>query len=226
VAELTVALMLAETRSIVRAHMSLIQEHKWRGDLYVLDKVGLEMNSATVGLIGFGAIGQRVSRILSGFGSSIIVYDPYIAQEVITGHGFRKVSLDDLLREADIVSLSCRLTPETRGLIGEREISLMKRSAYVINTARGELIQSEHLYNALREKRIAGAGLDVFEAEPPPAESLIYQLDNVTVTTHLGGASIQAAEIGASVLAGEVYKHLLGTDTPSYCVNREVLSQT
>jgi D-3-phosphoglycerate dehydrogenase / 2-oxoglutarate reductase len=99
----------------------------------------------------------------------------------------------------------------------------MKRTAYVINTARGELIQHEHLYRALQDRRIAGAGLDVFEAEPPPPDSLLYHLDNVTVTTHLGGASIQAAEFGARVLAGEVYKLLSGTCTPRYCVNPEVL---
>ena len=224
VAELTVALMLAETRSIVRAHHSLMQERRWRGDLYVLEKVGFEMNSATVGLIGFGAIGQKVARIVSGFGASVIVYDPYADPETIARSGYRSVSLDDLLREADIVSLHCRLTPETRGMIGQREIALMKRTAYLINTARGELVQSEHLYRALKDGAIAGAGLDVFEAEPPPADSLIYQLDNVTATTHLGGASIQAAQIGTRILAGEIFHYLTGTDSLRFCVNPEVLS--
>jgi D-3-phosphoglycerate dehydrogenase len=224
VAELTVALMLAETRSIVRAHMSLMKERRWRGDLYVLEKVGLEMNSAVIGLIGFGAIGQKVARIVAGFGASVIVNDPYVDPVTIMGQGYRAVSLDDLLREADIVSLHCRLTAETRGMIGEREIDLMKRTAYLINTARGELVQSEHLYKALKDGRIAGAGLDVFEAEPPPPESLIYQLDNVTATTHLGGASIQAAQIGTRILAGEVFNYLTGKDRHKYCVNPEVLA--
>lgn len=225
VAELAVGLMLAEMRSIARAHISLMQEHRWRGDLYVFEKVGLELGAATVGLIGFGAIGKKVARILHGFGARVLVYDPYVPAESVRQAGCEPVALDELLRTADIVSLHARLTPETRGMIGAREIGLMKKSAYLINTARGELIQHEALYRALKEHRIAGAALDVFEAEPPPPESLLYQLDNVTVTTHLGGASVQAAEIGATVLMGEIFKFLRGTERPRYCVNPEVFSR-
>ncbi len=226
VAEHTVALILAETRNIVRAHTSLMQDQRWRGDLYVFEKVGLEMNSAVVGVVGFGAIGRKVSRILSGFGARILAYDPIVAPEEISESGYESVPLDKLLREADIVTLHARLTPESRAMLGEREFGLMKESAYLINTARGELVQHEHLYRALKEKKLAGAALDVFEAEPPPPESPLYQLDNVTVTTHLGGASIQAAEIGAAVMAGEIYKFITGQETPKYCVNPEVFAQS
>jgi D-3-phosphoglycerate dehydrogenase len=226
VAELTVGLILAETRSIARAHISLMQEQRWRGDLYVYEKVGLEMNSAVVGVIGFGAIGSKVARILAGFGARILVFDPYLAAEEISKLGYKPVSLDELLEESDIITLHARLTPQTRGMLGAREFGLMKKSAYLINTARGELVQHEHLYRALKERRIAGAALDVFEAEPPPPESPIYQLDNVTVTTHLGGASIQAAEIGAAIMAAEVYKFMMGTETPKYCVNPEVFARS
>ena len=226
VAEHTVALILAETRSVARAHISLMQEMRWRGDLYVFEKVGLELNSAVVGIIGFGAIGRKVAHILAGgFGSKILAYDPYVPAEEITRLGYRPVSLEELLRESDIISLNARLTPQTRGMLGEREFGLVKKSAYLVNTARGELIQHEHLYRALQEKRLAGAALDVFEAEPPPPESPIYQLDNVTATTHLGGASIQAAEIGADIMAGEIYKFLVSGETPKYCVNPEVFAR-
>jgi len=115
VAELTVGLMLAEMRSLVRAHLSLMQHHAWRGDLYVFDQVGLELSAATVGLVGFGAIGKKVAQILLGFGARVLVYDPYVPAADVRGAGCAPVALDDLLRTADIVSLHARLTKETRG---------------------------------------------------------------------------------------------------------------
>ena len=110
VAELTVGLMLAETRSIARAHISLMQEHRWRGDLYVQEKVGLEMNSAVIGIIGLGAIGGKVAGIMSGFGARILVHDPHLAASEVEALGYRAVTLDELLKESDIISLHPRLT--------------------------------------------------------------------------------------------------------------------
>lgn len=222
VAEFTVGLMLAESRSIVRAHMSLMTEHRWRGDLYVHECVGLELSRAVVGLVGFGAIGSKVARLVAAFGATVLVYDPYVPAEKVEQAGYRPVSLDELLRRSDFVSLHARLTPESKGMIGARELGLMKKSAYLINTARGELVQHDHLYRALKEKQLAGAALDIFEAEPPPPDSPLFTLDNVTATTHLGGASIQAAEIGAEVAARGVYQFISGTATPQFCVNPEV----
>jgi D-3-phosphoglycerate dehydrogenase len=222
VAELAVGLILAATRNIVEAHISLMAERRWRGDLYVYESVGLELSRATAGLVGFGAIGSKVARILTGFGANILVYDPFVAADKIESLGYRSVGLDELLREADIVSLHARLTPETQGMIGARELGLMKRSAYLINTARGELIQHDQLYRALAQKQIAGAGLDIFEAEPPPPDSPLFKLHNVVATTHLGGASIQAAEIGAEVAVHGVFQFIRGTEIPKFCVNPEV----
>jgi D-3-phosphoglycerate dehydrogenase len=222
VAEFTVGLILAESRNIVRAHMSLMIDKQWRGDLYVHECVGLELNSAVVGIVGFGAIGSKTAHLLAGFGSKILVYDPYVPADRLAEFDYQAVELDQLLRESDFVSLNCRLTSETEGMIGERELGLMKRSAYLINTARGELIQHNHLYRALQEKRIAGAALDIFEAEPPPSDSPLFGLDNVTAVTHLGGASIQAAEIGAEVAARGVYQFITGLEKPKFCVNPEV----
>ena len=226
VAEFTVGMILAATRNIPLAHGSLTRERRWRGDLYVHEKVGPELNSSVVGLIGFGAIGRKVAFILKAFGARIMAYDPYASPTQMASLEVEIADLDDVLKHSDIISMHARLSPESEEMIGAREINLMKPSAYLVNTARGELIDHGALYDALGEKRIAGAALDVFEAEPPPEESPIYGLDNVVATTHLGGASKQAAKIGANIAAVEIYKIITGTDGPDYCVNPVVFEST
>jgi D-3-phosphoglycerate dehydrogenase len=219
VAEYTVGMMLAQSRNITRSHMSLMIEKRWRGDLYTQEVVGNELNSSVVGLIGSGAIGSKVARLVQAFGAKVLVYDPFIPAEKIRAMDCEPVELDALLRKSDFISLHARLTKDTQGMIGEREIGLMKKTAYIINTARGELIQHNSLYKALKDKKIGGAALDIFEAEPPASDSLLYQLDNVTATSHLAGASIQAAEIGARVLCDGIYKFIVKKETPKFCVN-------
>ena len=221
-AEFTIGLMLAESRKITLSHMSLMNEKRWRGDLYQHTEVSLELNSSIVGLIGFGAIGKKVAHILLAFGSRILVYDPYLETTDIKASGCEPVDLDTLLRDSDFISLHARLNEETKGMIGAREIGLMKPTVYLINTARGGLIDHAALYKAIGEKKIAGAALDIFEAEPPPDASPLYETPNITATSHLGGASIQAAEIGASVLADGMYEFLVGSGKPKFCVNPEV----
>jgi D-3-phosphoglycerate dehydrogenase len=219
VAEFTVGLMLAQSRSITRSHMSLMIEKRWRGDLYTYDRVGKELGSSTVGLVGSGAIGSKVARLVQAFGANVLVYDPYLPVEKIQQLGAEPVDLDQLLSQSDFISLHSRLTKETLGMIGPREIGLMKQTAYLINTARGELIQHGALYKALMERRIAGAALDIFEAEPPPADSLLYNLENVTATSHLAGASVQASLIGARVLCEGIYDYIVNKNIPRFCVN-------
>ncbi|NPV75744.1 MAG: 2-hydroxyacid dehydrogenase [Anaerolineae bacterium] len=223
VAEFTVGMMLAQSRNITRSHMSMMTEKRWRGDLYTLDVVGKELNSSVVGLVGSGAIGGKVAHIVRAFGARVLIYDPYIPAEKIKEMGGEPVELETLLKECDFISLHARLTKETRGMIGEREIQLMKPTAYLINTARGELVDHNALYKALKEKRLAGAALDIFESEPPPDDSPLYLLDNVTVTSHLAGASLQAAEIGARVLAEGVFNYIYKQETPRYCVNPDYI---
>lgn len=222
VAEFTVGLMLASSRKIALCHTSMFNEKRWRGDLYQYTEVGLELNSSVVGLVGFGAIGKKVAKLLLAFGSRVLVSDPYVEEEEIRAMGCEPAALDSLLSQSDFVSLHARLTDETKGMIGTDEIGMMKPSAYLINTARGELIDHGSLYKALSEGKLAGAALDIFEGEPPPEDSPLYGLDNITATSHLGGASIQAAEIGASVLSDQVYEYLVGTGRPPFCVNPEV----
>ncbi len=219
VAEFTVGMMLAQSRSITRCHLSMVNERRWRGDLYTHDVVGNELGSSVVGLIGSGAIGGKVARIVQGFGAKVLVYDPFLTAEKVRAMGCEPADLDTLLKSSDYVCLHPRLTKETMGMIGEREIGLMKKTAYLINTARGELVQHDALYKALKENRIAGAALDICEAEPPPPDSPAWTLENITISSHLGGASIQAAEIGARVLAEGVYNYVIKKETPRYCVN-------
>jgi D-3-phosphoglycerate dehydrogenase len=223
VAEFTVGMMLAQSRSITKCHFSMVTEKRWRGDLYTHDSVGNELGSSVVGLIGGGAVAGKVARMVQGFGAEVLIYDPYLPDEKVLSMNCKPVDLDSLLNQSDFVSLHPRLTKETTGMIGKRELALMKKTAYLINTARGELVQHDALYDALREKRIAGAALDICESEPPPENSPVYSLDNVTVTSHLAGASIQAAEIGAKVLAQGIYDYIIKNEIPRYCVNPDFI---
>jgi len=186
VADLTIGLMLVLLRGICRANSST-RQGGW--DRYV----GHELGAITVGLIGTGKIGSAVARRLSPFGTNIVGYDLAPNATLTSKYGLRYVSLDELLSTADIVSLHVPLTKETRGMIGAKELSLMKSSAYLVNTARGELVDEEALYEYLKSHRIAGAALDVFSKEPPRGNPLL-QLDNVIVTPHIGAYTYEAME--------------------------------
>jgi len=201
-----------------------MRDKAWRGDLYVYDQVGKELNSSVVGLIGFGAIGMKVAKLVQAFGSKVLVYDPFVTDEIIEAEGCIAASLDEILEQSDYVSLHARETEQTRGMIGQKEIEKMQKTAYIINTARGGLIDHAALYAALSEKRIAGAALDIFESEPPEESSHLFQLDNVTATSHLGGASMQAAEIGADVLMKGIYDFIVENKVPDHCVNKEFVN--
>lgn len=226
VAEFTVGLMLSVSRNIARSHTSLMRDKAWRGDLYVYDQVGKELNSSTVGLVGFGAIGMKVAKLVQAFGAKVLVIDPFVTDEVIKAKGCTPATLDEILEQCDYISLHARETDQTRGIIGVDQIAKMKKTAYIINTARGGLIDHDALYAALSENRIAGAGLDIFEAEPPPETSPLFSLENVTAVSHLGGASMQAAEIGADVLMKEVYAYIVEKKIPQHCVNKDFIKFT
>lgn len=186
VADLTLGLILALLRGICKADNST-REGKW--DRFI----GHELGALTVGLIGTGRIGSAVARRVHAFGAHILAYDLVQNTALVEKYGVRYVALNELLSTSDIVSLHVPLTPETRGMIGAKELSLMKPSAYLVNTARGELVDEEALYRFLRDRRIAGAALDVFSKEPPKGSPLL-QLDNVIVTPHIGAYTYQAIE--------------------------------
>jgi len=219
VAEHALGLLLATLRKIPQSMISL-KGGGWREEKYL----GGELSGATVGIIGFGNIGFLLAKKLSGFNIKLLAYDPYISKEKIESAGGEKADLSDLLRKSDIVSLNLALTPETFHLIGENELRQMMPTSYVINTARGPLIDEKALYRALKEGWIAGAGLDVFEEEPAKMDNTLFSLDNVVVTPHLGGSTHRARQ-RLVMMAVENLLRVLKGDLPDRenMINPEVL---
>ena len=196
VIEFTVGFILAELRGIGRAHKAL-SEGNWQGELYRYDQAGRELRGLTVGLVGFGAVAQGLVPYLKPFGVRIVTFDPYVSAERLADLGAERVEFDDLLRQSDVVSIHARVTPETRGMIGAAQLALMKPDAYLINTARGPLVDYDALYTALASGHLAGAGLDCFPQEPPPPDWPLLRLPNVTLTPHIAGSSQGSAQRGA-----------------------------
>ncbi len=179
-----------------------------------------ELYRKVLGVVGLGKIGLRVAEIATrGFDMSIVTYDPYIPQERADRVGADLVgSLDELLKRADFVSLHIPLTEETKGFIGERELALMKPSAFLINTSRGPVVDEEALVKALEREEIAGAALDVFDPEPPNPANPLLKLDNVITTPHIAGNSEEALFRMATTVAEQVLKVLRG-EPPDYLAN-------
>ncbi|POT58504.1 oxidoreductase [Citrobacter amalonaticus] len=187
VAEFTVGMILAEMRNIARSHDAL-RDKFWRKDSPNHQAIP-ELGGKVVGLVGLGHIAQLVAGFLSGFGSEILFYDKYVESH----DGYEKVdSLDELLQRVDVVSLHARLTPETENLINAHHFALMKNSAIIVNTARSGLINEGDLIAALKAGEIMGAALDTFDDEPLPDDSAFYTLNNVTITPHIAGSTIDA----------------------------------
>lgn len=222
VSEHALALIFALLRKLLRATGHL-KSGGWRGDRALL---GGELMGSTVGIIGFGRIGQRLATKLKGFEVRILAYDPYLSKEKAPDLGANFVSLETLLKESDIISVHCALTEETRHLIGERELRLLKPTAYLVNTARGPVIDEKALQKALIEGRLAGAGLDVFEEEPPRPNNPLLTMENVVATPHCGGSTWRARENSVRLVMGNVAKILLGELPPlENIANPAVLSK-
>ncbi|AEE92268.1 Phosphoglycerate dehydrogenase [Tepidanaerobacter acetatoxydans Re1] len=222
VSDFAVGLMIAECRNIARAHHA-IKNGIWRKEFSNSDWTP-ELNGKTVGLVGFGYIGKLVAKKLSGFGVNIIIYDPFVKKEKVEELGFRHVDKDTLFRESDFISLHARLSKDTKNLVSEKELSLMKPTAYLINTARAGLIDQEALTNALKNKKIAGAGLDVFWEEPLPENSEFLELDNVTLTTHIAGTTKEALTRSPELLVRDIEK-FLSEGKADFIINPEVLEK-
>ncbi|WP_330457853.1 2-hydroxyacid dehydrogenase [Streptomyces sp. NBC_00820] len=208
-AEFTVGLLLAALRRIPQAHELLVRQGSWAGSAYyTYDRAGLELEDLPIGLIGYGAVGSRVARVLCAFGARVMVYDPYARGEV---HGLRVSSLDELLGRSRVVTLHARLTAETRGLIGKRELALLPPGAVVVNAARGPLLDEAALCDALENGHLSAAALDTYADEPLPADSRLRALaDRVVLTPHLGGASREVARKAARIAAAEVGRWVRG----------------
>jgi D-3-phosphoglycerate dehydrogenase len=208
VAEFTIGAILAETRNITRGHDAL-RRGEWRGDLYRADLAGEELSEMTVGLIGYGEVGRRVVKLLKAFGCRILVSDPYV--QVSTDDlrdGVIQTSLDQLLAESDVVSLHARVTPETTAMMNKNTLAQMKKGAYLINTARGPLLDYDALYEVLTKNHLRGAMLETFAIEPPPANWPLLRLPNVTLTPHIAGASVKTIRYAAALIAEEVRRYL------------------
>ncbi|MER8007418.1 MULTISPECIES: 2-hydroxyacid dehydrogenase [unclassified Streptomyces] len=208
-AEFTVGLMLSALRRIPQAHNLLAGRGSWQGAAYyTYEHSGLELEDLPVGLVGYGAVGSRVARALCAFGAQVMVHDPYVRGEI---HGLRVHSLDELLRRSRVITLHARLTPETRGLVGARELALLPEGAVVVNVARGPLLDEDALCDALESGRLSAAALDTYATEPLPADSRLHALaERVVLTPHLGGASRAVAEKAARIAAGEVGRWVRG----------------
>ena len=217
VAEFTIGAMLAETRKIRVGHETL-RKGEWRGDLYRADTTGRELNEMTVGVIGYGKIGTRLVKILQAFGCRILVSDPYVQLDPadVTA-GVEQVSLDTLLEQSDVVTLHPRVTEETTQMINKDTLARMKPDALLINTARGPLCNYDDLYNALKDGIIGSAMLETFSVEPTPPDWPLLQLDNVTLTPHIAGASVRTAQYAAQVLAEDVKNYITGAPLNNLC---------
>jgi D-3-phosphoglycerate dehydrogenase / 2-oxoglutarate reductase len=217
VAEFTIGAILAETR-LIRAGHEALRKGEWRGDLYRADLTGTELSELTVGLIGYGFIGTKVTRLLKPFGCRILVADPYkTLSPEDAADGVVPVNLDRLLAESDVVSLHARVTEETKGFLAAPQFTRMKRGAFFINTARGPMVNYEDLYQALASRHLRGAMLETFWLEPPPKDAALLRLDNVTLTPHIAGASTTTVKIAARMAAEEVRRYLAGEPPLNPC---------
>jgi len=204
-AEQTLALLLALSRNIPRADATMRQGLWEKKGL-----TGTEVFGKTLGVIGLGRIGREVARRARAFGMKLLGYDPYVADEVLSHEGIERATVEQIVRGADYITVHSPLTPETRGLIGAKEFQMMKKTARLINCARGGIIDETALAEALKAKRIAGAALDVFSQEPLPADHPLRSLDNVVLTPHLGAATAEAQENVAIELAQQIVDFLHG----------------
>ncbi|MSS77737.1 2-hydroxyacid dehydrogenase [Anaerococcus sp. AGMB00486] len=202
VSEFTVGLMISESRNIARSNYSL-KNGEWRKK-FPNGTLPLSIKSSTIGLIGYGSIGKEVAKLLSSFGPKIIVNDDYIENV----EKFEKVSKDELLKRSDIISIHTRLTKETKNMIDYEDFDKMKNSAIIINTARSGLIREKALLDALINKKIASASIDVFDIEPLPKDHPFTKLDNITITSHIAGSTLDNFKNSPNILVRSILNKL------------------
>lgn len=201
VAEHVMAMMLCLTKRIGETDRFMRRQNNIPRAQYI----GHNVLGKTIGIIGVGHVGTRVAELCRGlFQMRVLGFDPYLDAAQLSAKGVQKVALEELLAQADYVSVNCPLTRETRGLMGAREFGLMQKHAYFVTTARGSITDEDALVQALREQRIAGAGLDVWEQEPPPAGHPLMQFDNVLVSPHTAGVTVESRRNIATIAAEQL----------------------
>jgi len=197
-AEHTVALLLSLARNIPQAN-SVLKAGEWRRS----DFMGIEVRGKTLGIIGLGNVGSEVARRARGLEMKLIAHDPFISVDAARYLQVELVSIEQILKESDFITLHLLLTSSTKNMIGAKELTMVKPTVRIINTARGELIDEEALIKAIKEKRVAGAAIDVFTVEPT-TESILFEHDNIIVTPHLGASTTEAQTMAARDVSKQV----------------------
>ncbi|WP_324715679.1 phosphoglycerate dehydrogenase [Carboxydochorda subterranea] len=213
-AEHALALMLAVARRIPWAHHSLASERRWERHRFM----GVQLAGKTLGLVGLGRIGTEVARRARAMGMTVVAHDPYVTGERAAQLGVELMDLDPMLERCDFVSIHCPLTPRTRHLLDASRLARLRPTAYLVNCARGGIVDEAALARALAQGRLAGAALDVYETEPLPADSPLFGLPNVVMTPHLGASTREAQASAARTVAEEVLRVLSG-ELPHSAVN-------
>jgi D-3-phosphoglycerate dehydrogenase / 2-oxoglutarate reductase len=218
VAEHALGMLLTLSKRIIQADRALRRDANVNRN----ELMGTEVHGKTVGIVGLGNVGRRIAALCRGLlGMNVLAYDPYLSTSEMAERGAEKVTLDELLRRSDYVSINCPLTRESRGMIGAREFASMQKHAYFITTARGFIHDEAALLEALRNKQIAGAGLDVWSKEPPPPQHPLLQFDNVLASPHTAGVTKEArANLGR--IAAEQMLDALDGKRPPRIINPEV----
>ena len=218
VAEHVLAMMLTLSKRIIETDRVMRREDGMNRNTFI----GNEVMSKTVGIVGLGNVGSRVAELCKGLlAMRVIAYDPYLSAEEMARRGAEKVGLDALVSQADFVSINCPLTKETRGMIGAPQFARMKPTAFFINAARGFIHDEKALEEVLKAKKLAGAGLDVWDKEPPPTSHPLLKLDNVLASPHTAGVTREArANMGK--IAAEQLLDALDAKPPPRIVNPEV----
>jgi len=217
VAELSFAHMLAIARSVPKSDSSMR-----KGEWIKKQLKGFELKDKALGLIGSGNIAQHAAKIANAFGMNVLVYSPHCTDEKAKKMGATRVSFEDLLKKSDFVSLHIPHTKDSHYLINKKTISLMKPSAYLINCSRGGIVEEAALFNALKDKKIAGASIDVFEKEPVDPDNKLLKFENVILSPHLGANTKEAQIRAGTICAAQMIKVLSGKE-PEFWVNKKLM---
>jgi D-3-phosphoglycerate dehydrogenase len=215
VAEHTFSLILALAKGVVWQH-NAVQSGQWPR------RANLPLRNMTLGVLGLGRIGKAVALRGKAFLMNVVAYEPYPDMAFVKEHGITLLPFDDVMKQADWLSLHMPMIPESKQCINKRSLALMKPTAHLINTARGGVICEPDLYDALKNKRIAGAGLDVFDQEPPATDNPLLKLDNIVITAHMAGVDIQSRDDMAHLAARAIAKLLAGEWPAEWIVNPQV----
>jgi len=227
VADLTIAFMIMASRKVIPA-IKAMEAGLWtkEGKYWMYNThQGYDLPGKTIGLIGLGAIGKLVAERLAGFKTRIIGYDPYVKKDEIIKYGIELVSKEDVFRQSDFVSLHLPLNNETKGIYGLKELSLMKSSAYLINTSRAAVFIESELIDFLKSGKIAGAAIDVYHTEPLDANYPLFHIPNVICTPHIGGATLDVVNHQCEIGVNSLIQFLEGK-TPSNIINPAALEKS